>query len=120
VVANLHNWALNIFFLVGVLLALGVGMFLLVALLTGLKLWRWSRAERQIRDEYMRERYRPDGQPYPPAARGICDRCGGAFEKVYYLPTGQKLCQYDYDVLHPPVIEDTDDGTPSELNEARG
>ena len=29
---------------------------------------------------------------FPPAAAGLCDRCGRVFESVYYLPSGTRLC----------------------------
>lgn len=112
---NVHNWAVNIFFLIGLLLVLAVGVILLIALLMGFKLWRWNRAERRARNAHLRERYRPNGEPYPPAARGICDRCGHVSEKVYHLPTGQRLCPYDYDVLYPPGDVDAGSRPPEAL-----
>ena len=61
------------------------------------QLWRIRRrrAERQAREV----RFRPDGEPYPPSKRGMCDACAKAFEKVYYLPAGRRLCPDCYEGL---------------------
>lgn len=45
--------------------------------------------------------HRADGTPYPPAGRGICERCSGAFDKVYFLPGGERLCPACYDIVVP-------------------
>ena len=34
----------------------------------------------------------PNGTPLPTLGRGICDECAQLFEKVYFLPAGDKLC----------------------------
>jgi len=49
------------------------------------------------------ERFRPDGLPYPPCKRGMCDACVRPFEKVYYLPSGQRLCPECYQTIEMPL-----------------
>ena len=46
----------------------------------------------------------PDGKPYPPHGRGICDVCKNACEKVYFKPDGKRICQpcYDASCRHEP------------------
>ena len=72
-----------------VVLALAVG--------TAVKLLLWHVRRRRAARAALRERYRPDGSPYPPADEGICDRCGRAFDKVYYMPAGGRLCPDCYE-----------------------
>jgi len=90
----------NIYLLIGLLIVLAVGLALLLATLTGVNLGIWHLLERRERTRQHAERYRPDGEPYPPAGRGICDRCGRPFEKVYHMPSGERLCPEDYNDLH--------------------
>lgn len=40
----------------------------------------------------------PDGKPYPPSGRGLCDKCSKVVEKVYFLPSGRRLCKRCYKV----------------------
>ena len=40
----------------------------------------------------------PDGKPYPPSGRGLCDNCSKVVEKVYFLPSGRRLCPKCYKV----------------------
>ncbi len=85
-------FGLNMYFLIGLLLAVAIVLALIIAICTALKIWLWRnkrlRAEREVRQV----RYRPDGQLYPPASRGLCDRCSQAYDKVYHLPSGKRLC----------------------------
>jgi hypothetical protein len=39
----------------------------------------------------------PDGVPYPPAGRGLCDECERAFERVFYLQSGRRICEDCYE-----------------------
>lgn len=48
---------------------------------------------------YRKDKFRPDGQPYPPSDRGICNTCGQAFEKVYFLEANQRACPQCYQQL---------------------
>ncbi len=42
------------------------------------------------------ERIGPDGRAYPPSGCGVCDNCTAADNKVYYLPSGKRLCRKCY------------------------
>ncbi len=95
-----QNWVAGIFVLIALLILLAVGLLAIIAVITLLRVWSGHVAQRRAAEQLHRERFRPDGTPYPPTARGICDRCGKAFEKVYYLPSGQRLCPEDYEALH--------------------
>ena len=97
---DFRTFAQNIYLLIALLLVLAVGVVLLLATVTGVKLGIWHLRERHERARHRRERFRPDGKPYPPAGRGICDRCGQPFEKVYHMPSGERLCPDDYNALH--------------------
>ena len=65
---------------------------LIVAVITSIKLLLWWAARRRARREAHKQKYRPDGKPYPPFDEGMCDRCGRAFDKVYYMPSAERLC----------------------------
>ena len=93
---QLKMFGANIFVLIGLLLAAGVAVVVIVAAWTGLKigLWRWRRQQGEA--EERRRRIRPDGQPYPPASRGICGDCARVSETVYHQPDGSRLCAECY------------------------
>jgi hypothetical protein len=56
----------------------------------------WRAQARDAQQAAARARLREDGQPYPPADRGLCDVCARPFEKVYHLPSGQRMCEDCY------------------------
>jgi len=47
-------------------------------------------AMRRARQE---ERLDAAGRPLPPAAPGLCDTCQKAADRVYYMPSGKRLCE---------------------------
>lgn len=61
---------------------------------------RRDREIRQAEQEAWRLNHRSDGKPYPPANRGMCDRCQRAAEKIYYLPEPLRLCEDCYMELY--------------------
>lgn len=79
------------------LLLLGV-VFFLVAVVgqTGVRLLIWRSQKAKAEREDHEAKYRADGTAYPPFSRGLCDSCQRAFEKVYYLPSGKRLCEHCY------------------------
>ncbi len=85
-------FGVNMRLLVGILTALILLAFLLIALWTGLRLWLHRRSLRRSTEDEQRRRFRPDGTPYPPRAEGICDRCGRVGKDVFHLPDGGRLC----------------------------
>jgi len=87
-------------FLLGVVAAIVV-IILITAILT-LRNWcRWKAGVREAQQEHQREHFRPDGQPYPPAGRGLCERCQKVYEKIYYPPGGRRLCPECYEMEFP-------------------
>jgi hypothetical protein len=91
-VADLKTFGLNIYVLIGALILLAVLAVLIVAAWTLLKILIWRARQRQAEADQRRDKLRPDGQPYPPAAPGVCGRCQRAFDQVYHLPSGERLC----------------------------
>lgn len=82
----------NLLLLLAILFCATVGFFVIVGGITGLKIALWKRAQKQAADAEIRRKLRPDGTPYPPAGRGMCDGCGKVFDAVYHLPDGAKRC----------------------------
>ena len=54
------------------------------------QMWRYGRWQEKRRARAIK--YRPDGLPYPPFGRGMCDRCQRAYDKVYFLEDHRRLC----------------------------
>ncbi len=94
---QLKMFGLNIYFLIGLLCVLGIGAILLVAAWTGLNITIWQARKKNAEQRERRRKYRADGSPYPPEGRGLCTACGRACEKVYHLPSGERLCPACYE-----------------------
>lgn len=74
-----------------------LAVLVIVAVITFIN-WRRRKARiKRAEAESHEKMFRPDGLPYPPTGRGMCDACERAFEKVYYLPTGRRLCPECYE-----------------------
>ncbi|MFP4052868.1 MAG: hypothetical protein ACLFV7_03290 [Phycisphaerae bacterium] len=43
-----------------------------------------------------RAKRQPDGRPWPPHCRGLCDRCANPADRVYHMPEGRRLCHACY------------------------
>ena len=87
---------LNLWLIIAAVIVLGIAFVLLIAAWTGVKVGIWQlRRKRADRQNYHRK-YQPDGQPYPPAGRGLCDNCGQIYEQVYHLPSGGRRCPRCY------------------------
>jgi hypothetical protein len=82
----------NIWLLVGILLLGVVAIGVLIAAWTGVNIIVWKLRTRKAQTDYRRERFRPDGTPYPPSARGICERCKTVYPRVYYVESVGRLC----------------------------
>jgi hypothetical protein len=93
-----HTLGANIFLLIGLLIASGLVLFLLIGGWTALKIVVWKRRQRHAQAEYRRQRVAPNGQPYPPASRGVCAQCGAYCGAVFHLTTGERLCRRHFDV----------------------
>ena len=90
--AIFENWARNLIpglLFLGVFVVSAVLAVILFAYVRSV-IWRAWTAHLQRRDE--KQRLRPDGKPYPPAGRGLCDNCQRVFAKVYYLESDARLC----------------------------
>ncbi|MBN1845874.1 MAG: hypothetical protein JW810_09340 [Sedimentisphaerales bacterium] len=53
----------------------------------------------------------PAGHRDLPYGRGICNRCQGAYEMVFFLPSGERVCRHCYLESLPPAPSE-----PSEPN----
>lgn len=95
-----RGFVLNIYFLIGLLLVLGVIALAVLAIWTAANYGVWQARRRKAEAEQHHRRFRSDGQPHPPAGRGMCDRCARACETVYYEPSGRRLCPACYDRVH--------------------
>ena len=82
----------NIYLLIGLLIVLAIIFILILTTWTSINVGIWQRRRKKADLEERRRKLQPDGQPYPPAGRGICSGCERGFEKVYHLPSGQRLC----------------------------
>lgn len=86
----------NLFLLISALIVAGVGFILIVVFWTSIKVAVWHRGKKRFEQRERERTHAPDGHRYPPAAAGLCDRCGRGFESVYYLPSGSRLCPNCY------------------------
>jgi hypothetical protein len=66
--------------------------FLVVTTWTSIRVWVFCARLRRERRKAQERAYLPDGRPRPPRGQGICGKCQRAFDDVYYLPSGEKLC----------------------------
>lgn len=90
---------LRMWWALGVIFFIFLGGVVLFLLYTAGKLLRWRSARKRAEQRAAEEKLGPDGRPQPPAAGGLCDRCGRADEKVYYLKSGARLCGDCYEAL---------------------
>ena len=97
--SQLHMFGANIYLLIGLLIAGGVALLGLIAGWTSLKIVLFRRAQRRAEQMYRSRRAAPDGTPYPPTSRGICEHCGKRSDEVFHLPTGERLCREHYAAL---------------------
>ena len=97
--------------LYGELLLGGLALFLIVIpiiLLVGwlvlgsVRQYLWKARRRRVRQEAHDAKFRPDGAAYPPSGEGMCDACQKGLDKVYYLPTGRRLCSTCYQIEEMP------------------
>ncbi len=86
----------NIVLLIGLLFCATVGLVLLVAGWTALKILIWQARRMHAEAEARRVKYDADGVELPPTFRGSCDHCGHVFDRVYSPPDGPQLCPRCY------------------------
>lgn len=97
--AQLETFRANMWLLICALLLLGLAVVVILVTSTVAKMGLWRRRRRHAVQQQAREKRRPDGPPYPPAGRGLCDRCRRVYEKVYHLPSGERRCPACYEAL---------------------
>ena len=76
---------------------LAIFVLAVVGILIGISWARWNRKQKQAKREAHAMKYRPDGVPYPPTGRGMCDCCERASEKVYFMDDGTRACPECYE-----------------------
>jgi len=90
------TFAQNVYALVGCWIWVFFLVLLAILAWTAAKMLAWRAEKEHYAIRARREKIGPDGQPYPPTGRGICAACSRTFEKVFVLPSGQKLCRDCY------------------------
>ena len=80
-------------------------LVLILAVATAVQLLRHRQRLRALKAEWRAEHVDAAGRPLPPAAPGLCEACKKAFDKVYYLPSGRRLCEACYRAAEPPAEE---------------
>lgn len=100
IAGQLDHFVINMFFLVGILIALGILFVFAVAAWTGIRMITCT--VRRVRAEKAWEKAsrRADGKPYPPSIEGVCDLCRRGNRHIYYPPEATKgLCPGCYEVF---------------------
>lgn len=97
-----EQFAQSMLLLLALLFFLAVGVIGFIAAWMFVKLLSQRRTRRRDEAQRRRDKFGHDGEPLPPAAPGLCDRCGRPFGKVYHLPSGRRLCPDDYNKAHGP------------------
>jgi hypothetical protein len=92
----LRMFALNLHLIIGALLLSGVLFVLILIVWTAARAGFWELRRRRAAEQEQRRQRGPDGYAYPPAGRGLCDRCNQTHEMVYYLPSGARRCPACY------------------------
>ncbi len=85
-----------VYLLIGFLFVVIVGggaTLLIVSIVRGR---RWEKTVAAESERVRLAKLRPDGKPWPPVGRGMCEACASAFDKVYYLADGRRLCEKCY------------------------
>lgn len=88
---------LSLLVLISYYICAAVTFILIVVIWTAVKMLWWESGRKRANAQRREARFDADGQPLPPVGRGLCDRCSGAFEKVYHLTGGRRLCQRCYE-----------------------
>ncbi|MCK4343322.1 MAG: hypothetical protein KAY37_16530 [Phycisphaerae bacterium] len=89
----------NIYLLIGLLVFLAIVIFVIIVAWTGINIGVWRAQKKNAEQQDLRRKFLPDGRPLPPTGRGVCTACCRACEKVYHLPTGERLCPMCFERL---------------------
>ena len=98
--ADLRMWVVNIYFLLGLLVVLAVLAVVTIVVIAVIRARIWRAGVKRAERQDWQRKHRPDGQPYPPSGRGICDSCQKQSEKVYFLESNSRLCPECYEKMH--------------------
>ncbi len=86
----------SIYLLIGFLFVVIVGGGVTLLIVSIVRGRRWEKTVAAEVERVRLAKLRPDGEPWPPFGRGMCEACARAFDKVYYLADGRRLCEKCY------------------------
>jgi len=92
-------FARNIYVLIGGIFVLIIAAIVIVILIARIRVYFWRGSVKRAQRQDYKLKHRSDGQPFPPFGRGLCDSCQRLSEKVYFLPSGPRLCAHCYEEL---------------------
>jgi hypothetical protein len=102
---DIRTFGINVYLIIGAVVVLVILFPVIITVWTLLKIAFWQAEVRRAQRQAAKERLADDGQPYPPAGRGLCDVCGKATNKVYHLSSGRRMCDDCYRWIDRPVEE---------------
>ena len=94
-----RTFGINLYIIIGAVLLLALLFVVIIFGWTALKTGIWQLGRSRAARRETRRKLQPDGQPYPPAAQGLCDRCRRSCDLVYHLPAGERRCPACYERL---------------------
>ncbi len=86
----------NMVLLLGLLCSCFGGLVLAIAAWTFGRIGLWYVQRLVAERSQRRQRYGPDGKPVAAIRRGVCERCGHVFPRVYELHDGRSYCSLCY------------------------
>ncbi len=89
---NIERWLRDIQIFVIFMILLFIALVVATIIFAYFKATMRDKRAAQAKEQDRREKFRPDGTAYPPFSRGLCDSCSSVFDKVYFLPSGTRLC----------------------------
>ncbi len=91
----------NIYLLIAVIFLLALFGVVVLAVWTAVRAMLFTRRQRREEAAARAAKLDHDGRPLPPASEGLCDRCQRAFNRVYHVPSGPRLCPMCYELSLP-------------------
>jgi hypothetical protein len=80
---------------------IGVLCIILTIIVLTFKNWaKWKAGFIRAQKQEWKKTHRPDGNLYPPVARGICEQCEKYSPCVFCTPDGLRICKSCYDDQH--------------------
>lgn len=87
---------LMLYILLALLVLVPIGIILVIFLITAIKMWRKEASIRAAAAQAYAEAHGPDGKPYPPSCRGLCEHCSQYDARIFHIQDGPKLCATCY------------------------